>query len=115
MNAWKFAAAFLLTCCSSAPALALKGGATAEFTECLGLQVDQMAALASCTALSTAVKAGVKKLNHALELPSKQAYRPVSVVSASESNESSSGDWLFAMLVQVAPKGKCTKDDGENM
>ncbi|KAJ0402782.1 hypothetical protein P43SY_009726 [Pythium insidiosum] len=80
---------------------------SAEFTECLGIEVSQLAAMPSCVMLYEACEAGVAKLNAQLQEAPDKRFHPVSIVSGTRSHAQITNDTLVAMLVQLAPLDEC--------
>lgn len=80
---------------------------SAEFNECLGVEMSHLRTIPTCMKLFNACEVGVGKLNKQLHLTTEQHYNPVSVISASESKVNGSDDTLMAMLVQLAPIDEC--------
>jgi hypothetical protein len=89
---------YVLTCMQ----LALVQGV---LNECLGVEMNHLSKLKTCSVIFDASQIGVEKLNEQLRVTSTFAYKPVSVISASESRETiaNSSTTLFALLLQVAP------------
>ncbi|GLD93174.1 hypothetical protein PINS_up001766 [Pythium insidiosum] len=85
---------------------------SAEFTECLGIEVSQLASIPSCVLLYEACESGVAKLNAQLQEAPDQRFHPVSVVSATRSHAQITNDTLVAMLVQLAPLDECIETPG---
>lgn len=81
--------------------------ATADFNECLGVEMSHLQTIPTCMELFNACEVGVSKLNKQLHLTTEQRFNPVSVISASESKVNDSDDTLMAMLVQLAPIDEC--------
>lgn len=81
--------------------------ATADFNECLGVEMSHLQTIPVCMKLFNACEVGVSKLNNQLHLRTEQHFNPVSVISASESKVNGSDDTLMAMLVQLAPIDEC--------
>ncbi|KAF4137954.1 hypothetical protein GN958_ATG12907 [Phytophthora infestans] len=79
-------------------------GVSADFTQCLGLDMAAMLTVPLCMELFSTCQVGVNKLNQKL---GDAAYRPVSVISASESKTIPENSTKIAMLVQLAPLADC--------
>lgn len=81
--------------------------ATADFNECLGVEMSHLQTIPTCMKLFNACEVGVGKLNKQLHLTTEQHFNPVSVISASQSKVNGTDDTLMAMLVQLAPIDEC--------
>ncbi|KAG7387305.1 hypothetical protein PHYPSEUDO_014484 [Phytophthora pseudosyringae] len=76
----------------------------ADLNECLGLEMATLLTMPSCMELFSTCQLGVNKLNQKL---GNAAYKPVSVISASESKTMAGNSTKIAMLVQLAPLTDC--------
>ncbi|ETI49500.1 hypothetical protein F441_06665 [Phytophthora nicotianae CJ01A1] len=79
-------------------------GVRADFNQCLGLEMATMLTIPSCMELFSTCQVGVNMLNQKL---GDTAYKPVSLISASESKTLPEDSTKIAMLVQLAPLTDC--------
>ncbi|KAG6590663.1 uncharacterized protein IUM83_15429 [Phytophthora cinnamomi] len=91
-------------------ALCWAAGVHADFNQCLGLEMATLLTTPSCMELFSTCQLGVSKLNQKLGVAAAEAYKPVSIISASESKMVTENSTKVAMLVQLAPLTDCLAD-----
>ncbi|KAF1787486.1 hypothetical protein GQ600_24522 [Phytophthora cactorum] len=93
----------LVVTCMAITGVCWAVGVSADFNQCLGLEMATLLTIPSCMELFSTCQVGVNKLNQKLGT----AYQPVSVISASESETVPENSTKIAMLVQLAPLTDC--------
>ncbi|KAG3119330.1 hypothetical protein PI124_g2812 [Phytophthora idaei] len=93
----------LVVTCMAITGVCWAVGVSADFNQCLGLEMATLLTTPSCMELFSTCQVGVNKLNQKLGT----AYQPVSVISASESETVPENSTKIAMLVQLAPLTDC--------
>ncbi|KAE9141525.1 hypothetical protein PF007_g147 [Phytophthora fragariae] len=91
-------------------ALCWAAGVDADFNQCLGLEMATLLTMPSCMELFSTCQLGVSKLNQKLGVAAAEGYKPVSIISASESKTVTENSTKVAMLVQLAPLTDCLSD-----
>ncbi|KAL3668116.1 hypothetical protein V7S43_006979 [Phytophthora oleae] len=88
-------------------ALYWAAGVYADFNECLGLEMATLLTTAACMELFSTCQLGVNSLNQKLGIAAADTFKPVSIISASESKTVTEDSTKIAMLVQLAPLADC--------
>lgn len=85
---------------------------TADFNECLGIEMNRVAQLPSCEDFYVASEIGAAELNGQLHLSKRHAYHPVSLISAT-AKETHAKEKSIAVLLHLAPMTNCTEQAPE--